>query len=173
MEGKIYVIANFYFEDNGSLYNNEEIIERWNKTVNEDDSVFILGSFGGNTRTENRQVLERLNGKKYMCNYHNNRRFTKDEWRNWGIYVVWDINLRRTLKDTSYYFSMNGDGSNVTSFFKSNQTIYSIVWNNQEEVFKNKTLSIDAKYWDYTPILLDEIPNIISRMEEFENMEDN
>ena len=42
----------------------------------------------------------------------------------------------------------------------------------QDTVFSNKNLSIEAKYWDYTPILMADLEGIIHNMELFESMED-
>lgn len=45
---------------------NEQLIANWNKTVGEDDIIFILGdfSYGGTVAWTN--ILDRLNGKKYL-----------------------------------------------------------------------------------------------------------
>lgn len=46
---------------------NEALIDNWNKTVKEDDIVFHLGDFAFGGTAFWSSILERLNGKKYLC----------------------------------------------------------------------------------------------------------
>ncbi|HRF68659.1 MAG TPA: metallophosphoesterase [Muribaculum sp.] len=44
-----------------------KLIELWNSTVSKHDMVYILGDFSLKSANENRKILERLNGYKYLC----------------------------------------------------------------------------------------------------------
>lgn len=44
-----------------------KLIELWNSTVSRHDIVYILGDFSLKSASDNRKILERLNGHKYLC----------------------------------------------------------------------------------------------------------
>ena len=45
---------------------NAYLIKRWNERVREEDSVYILGDFSNGSAGETNEILEALNGKKYL-----------------------------------------------------------------------------------------------------------
>lgn len=45
----------------------EFIIRQWNESVGRHDEVYILGDFSLRPASETRRILERLNGRKYLC----------------------------------------------------------------------------------------------------------
>ena len=45
---------------------NEKLIENWNNLVKKDDIVFILGDMGFGSTTKITELIERLNGHKYL-----------------------------------------------------------------------------------------------------------
>jgi len=45
----------------------EFIIQRWNEIANKDDEIYILGDFSLRPVAETRRILERLNGRKFLC----------------------------------------------------------------------------------------------------------
>ncbi len=58
-------------EEQGSLWSNiherdEELIERWNEKVAEEDEVFHLGDFAFLRKARIAEIAERLNGKKFL-----------------------------------------------------------------------------------------------------------
>lgn len=55
---------------------NEKMIEVWNKTVGDDDTVYILGDFSFMKPKETENVLRRLNGKKILVKGNH------DNWLN-------------------------------------------------------------------------------------------
>lgn len=46
---------------------NEYMIESHNKTVGVNDTVYFLGDVTWKTNTQSREIMSRLNGKKYLC----------------------------------------------------------------------------------------------------------
>ena len=174
---KIYIIANFNFgsraaPDRAEQFN-KEIIKKWNSIITNNDYIYIFGTFGGNTRNETREVLNQLNGKIYLCNYNKNKNFHKNEWMNWNISMIWNVSFY--YNDSSKYYFFPANGYNIKNFpiHYNLKDTYIIVWENEiDEVYKDNMLSIDAKYWDYTPIKLEDLGEIIERMKEYADMED-
>lgn len=172
---EVYVIANLVFgsyiaKSKAAIEDfNEQIIEKWNSIITNQDYVYVFGAFGGKTRKETREVISKLRGHIHICNYKENKIFTKNEWYSWNIERIWD-NIFYDKKDMKRIIFTSIDNYN----YIAQENDYGIIWNKKENiVYQNNKLSIDAKYWDYTPILLKEIPNIIDRLKDFENMEDN
>lgn len=60
---------------------NEYMIRQWNGRVRKNDDVVILGDFSVGKGTETNQVLERLNGSKYLIK-GNHDRFLEDRHFN-------------------------------------------------------------------------------------------
>lgn len=46
---------------------NKCMVDNWNSVVKEDDMVFYLGDFSFGGRNVTQAILERLNGKKFIC----------------------------------------------------------------------------------------------------------
>lgn len=171
----IYVISDFIFsnkteaEELGMTIDkyNKMIIDKWNSCVQEKDLVYIFGKFGGDIRKETREIISKLKGKLYIVNSSDNNRFTIDEWKSWGINMVWDSSFYFNTKNMTIYF-LNSKKKGVVGKDIYNAVTYR---ENLDMIYKNKKISIEAKYWDYTPILLDELPEIILRLKDFEEME--
>lgn len=96
--GSIFFIADTHFkEDQIRLYESrpfdsadqmdEEIIKRWNKTVQEEDSVYVLGDFGGDQAESS--ILKRLKGRKYLVK-GNHDTYSNEYYRNAGFQEVYD-----------------------------------------------------------------------------------
>lgn len=45
----------------------EYLIQRWNEIADKGDDIYILGDFSLRSVDETRKILERLNGRKYLC----------------------------------------------------------------------------------------------------------
>lgn len=45
---------------------NETIIQRWNETITKNDEVYLLGDFALCGRSQKEEILQRLNGRKYL-----------------------------------------------------------------------------------------------------------
>lgn len=152
---------------------NEMLISKWNSAVSDDDSVFIFGQVaGGLLGKEIRPIIERLNGRVYIVNYFDNKYFNRDRWKSLGIHAIWDCNFTYPIDDDTIFFP-----AAKISIEKIDRKEYKYICLREKdgaaEVYKDRCLSIEAKYWDYTPIRLREIPEIIKRMSVFEEMEEN
>lgn len=96
--GSIFFIADTHFkEDKIRLYESrpfdtahqmdEEIIKRWNNTVQEEDRIYVLGDFGGDQAEVS--ILERLKGSKYLVK-GNHDIYSNEYYRNAGFQEVYD-----------------------------------------------------------------------------------
>lgn len=174
----VYVMANLIFgsykykDENKAKAFNQKLIENWNQFINNNDSICLFGLVGGETRKETREVLKQLNGLIYLCNYNDNKRFDRNSFKDWNIHKVWNVNFKSSKKKMNngeiYFCSFN----DYQRLWNNNKN-YGVIWNREEDiVYKDRQLSIDAKYWDSIPILLDEIPDIIERLKDFKEEEE-
>ena len=164
---------------------NERIIKNWNDTISEDDKVLIFGTFGVGLGKELKPIIERLNGMLYMCDYRANKIFKPDRWKRLGIDVVWCTNIEKKCEGGDTILipvsQMNMEDPNIV---RETAVPKGFIWDRKkykylclsekygmEEVFKGDCLNISPKFWDYTPLALDDIPQIIENMKVFESME--
>lgn len=171
-----YVIADTKFNHkffatqlNLSIENyNKMLINKWNSIITKDDSVFVFGIFGVGLGKELKPIIEQLNGVIYIVNYAENKIFDRDRWKRLGVHAIWDCNFTYPVGDNKVFFPAAKNCHDETCKYR-----ILTEKDGAAEVYKDNKLSIEAKYWDYTPILLKEIPNIILRMKDFEEMEEN
>ena len=151
---------------------NQMIINKWNEIVDDDgeDYVFVFGCFA-TTRDSIREIICRLNGKIILTEFNENRLYSIEQWRNYGICSVWASSFKYSLledeKEKWIYFPNETE----INYEELNPLYdYYCVSNNKkksEEVFDGKHLNLAAEYWDFTPIFVEEIPNIILRLKDF------
>lgn len=141
---------------------NEFRIKKWNSVVNDNDTVLVFGKFGGG---DMKSIINKLNGTIIIADSDDNGNYSINEWKDMGVKYV----LRRNAfynygEDKVAYFSP--DGVNDDSI------VFTVERDNLGQVFKDNKMSIEAKYWDYTPIKLEDLGEIIERMKEYADMED-
>ena len=164
-----YIISDIRFNDFDAAKSNFTLIEdyndfrinKWNSVVNEDDTVLIFGKFGGG---DMKSIINKLNGTIIIADSDDNQNYSINEWKNMGVKYVLKRNAFHTYGDnkTAYFTPVKDDDS----------IIFTTEKDNLGQVFKGNRLSIEAKYWDYTPIKLDELGDIIERMREYADMEE-
>ena len=64
------------------------MIENWNKTVTENDEIYVLGDFGADGFE--RDILSRLNGVKYLIKGNHDTN-TNEFYREVGFKEVYDL----------------------------------------------------------------------------------
>lgn len=168
-----YIISDIRFNDFDAAKTNFTLIEdyndfrinKWNSVVNEDDTVLIFGKFGGG---DMKSIINKLNGTIIIADSDDNQNYSINEWKNMGVKYVLKRNAFHTYGDnkTAYFTPVKLDDDNDDSI------IFTTEKDNLGQVFKGNRLSIEAKYWDYTPIKLDELGDIIERMKEYADMEE-
>lgn len=147
---------------------NSFIINKWNEKITKDDTVFVFGVFAIGKIAELKLLIPKFNGNIYILSYKKeNSIFSREQWKRLGIHSVWDCNLIYPITEGNIFIPSQ-------KHTNENKYEYKIVTekDNQDTVFNNKNLSIEAKYWDYTPILMADLETIIHNMELFESMED-
>lgn len=167
-----YIISDIRFNDFDAAKTNFTLIEdyndfrinKWNSVVNEDDTVLIFGKFGGG---DMKSIINKLNGTIIIADSDDNQNYSINEWKNMGVKYVLKRNAFHTYGDnkTAYFTPVKLDDNDDSIIFTTEK-------DNLGQVFKGNRLSIEAKYWDYTPIKLDELGDIIERMREYADMEE-
>lgn len=169
-----YIISDIRFNDFDAAKTNFTLIEdyndfrinKWNSVVNEDDTVLIFGKFGGG---DMKSIINKLNGTIIIADSDDNQNYSINEWKNMGVKYVLKRNAFHTYGDnkTAYFTPVKLDDDD-----DDDSIIFTTEKDNLGQVFKGNRLSIEAKYWDYTPIKLDELGDIIERMKEYADMEE-
>lgn len=141
---------------------NEFRIKKWNSVVNDSDTVLVFGKFGGG---DMKSIINKLNGTIIIADSDDNQNYSINEWKDMGVKYV----LRRNAfynygEDKVAYFSPEG--------VNDDSIVFTVERDNLGQVFKDNKMSIEAKYWDYTPIKLEDLGEIIERMKEYADMED-
>ena len=167
-----YIISDIRFNDFDAAKANFTLIEdyndfrinKWNSVVNDDDTVLIFGKFGGG---DMKSIINKLNGTIIIADSDDNQNYSINEWKNMGVKYVLKRNAFHTYGDnkTAYFTPVKLDDNDDSIIFTTEK-------DNLGQVFKGNRLSIEAKYWDYTPIKLDELGDIIERMKEYADMEE-
>ena len=167
-----YIISDIRFNDFDAAKTNFTLIEdyndfrinKWNSVVNEDDTVLIFGKFGGG---DMKSIINKLNGTIIIADSDDNQNYSINECKNMGVKYVIKRNAFNTYGDnkTAYFTPVKLDDNDDSIIFTTEK-------DNLGQVFKGNRLSIEAKYWDYTPIKLDELGDIIERMREYADMEE-
>lgn len=141
---------------------NEFRIKKWNSVVSDNDTVLVFGKFGGGNM---KSIINKLNGTIIIADSDDNSNYSINEWKDMGVKYV----LRRNAfynygEDKVAYFSPEG--------VNDDSIVFTVERDNLGQVFKGNKMSIEAKYWDYTPIKLEDLGEIIERMKEYADMED-
>ena len=167
-----YIISDIRFNDFDAAKANFTLIEdyndfrinKWNSVVNEDDTVLIFGKFGGG---DMKSIINKLNGTIIIADSDDNQNYSINEWKSMGVKYILKRNAFHTYGDnkTAYFTPIKLDDNDDSIIFTTEK-------DNLGQVFKGNRLSIEAKYWDYTPIKLDELGDIIERMKEYADMEE-
>ena len=167
-----YIISDIRFNDFDAAKKDFILIEdyndfrinKWNSVVNEEDTVLIFGKFGGG---DMKSIINKLNGTIIIADSDDNQNYSINEWKNMGVKYVLKRNAFHTYGDnkTAYFTPVKLDDNDDSIIFTTEK-------DNLGQVFKGNRLSIEAKYWDYTPIKLDELGDIIESMREYADMEE-
>ena len=167
-----YIISDIRFNDFDTAKKDFTLIEdyndfrinKWNSVVNDDDTVLIFGKFGDG---DMKSIINKLNGTIIIADSDDNQNYSINEWKNMGVKYVLKRNAFHTYGDnkTAYLTPVKLDDNDDSIIFTTEK-------DNLGQVFKGNRLSIEAKYWDYTPIKLDELGDIIERMKEYADMEE-
>lgn len=170
----IYIISDISFNNvnnagsEASLERyNTALINKWNSIVSDDDKVLVFGNFARGTGSTIRGIINQLKGKIYIVQHSYNNFFEKSRWHKYGIDKVWNCSCTYTFKDNEghshrVYFPLEEKLKNP----KSHEYIC-VRENYMDTVIQDNILNIGAKFWDYGPIKLEELPKIFERLKDF------
>lgn len=156
----VWVAADCDFESN-----QEEKVQNWNETVEEEDEVLILGHFfNGNPK----DLLQRLKGKKIIIDYENldYKGLTKQDLIDRGFSRI----------SHTYSFSQNGDSivhilpdDEKLKMAKQSQIACASARSitKQKEVLDKNILSLSFEDWGNTPIDYSKIPLLYQNIKNF------
>ena len=164
----VYLIADTHFGgesiiryENRPFQSVEEmeqvLISRWNKVVEDNDTVYILGDFSSNQSAEkDKQILEKLKGTKILIMGNHDRHRTPEEWRKLGFAEcsAWPIiyNEFFMFSHEPLYLNRNMPYANIYGHVHGNVTYRSVT---------EQSACVSVERIDYTPI---EFQTLVSAM---------
>lgn len=180
--GKTFIIADLRLYDeeqkkklgfNTFEQMNNYIIRAWNKTVNEDDQVILMGDSGSGTLEQMKEVFSQLNGEFTITSKHLNEKFSKQEWREIGIKFFWEVSMFNTYPDGREALYVIKPIQNIELY---RPTYALLVVDSENPIegelpFKDIMLSADALRWSYSPLDTDELFTLYDNMKQFAEME--
>ena len=142
---------------------NNQLVENWNKDVKPDDEVYIIGDFLNGSGQQANQILEKLNGVKYLIKgnhdeYLEDKEFNKEHFRWVKEYFILKYKGRNFVLFHYPIFEWQG-------FFKKDYHIYGHVHNqlsyrNQKErfnVLSKYAVNVCVDVCRFKPVSIDSI----------------
>ena len=166
-----FFIADTHFgDDNIRRYENRPyesvsemdraMIENWNKTVNENDEIYILGDFGA--EGYEREILSRLNGVKYLIKGNHDTNMN-DFYREVGFKEVYDLPVLYknfwVLSHDAIYVNRNMPYANLFGHVHNNPII---------KDYSSQHFCVSVERISYTPISFEEIVKKVKEVSENE-----
>ncbi len=150
---------------NSASHMDEEIIRRWNKTVSQEDTVFILGDISWYDDKKTIQIVNRLNGHKHLILGNHDKKIG---------------GAKKCFESIKDYAELRYEGhtfimSHYPIHFYNHQykgaiMLYGHVHNNKDEnkvqLLKGtlnkqdipcKMVNVGIMMWDYRPVCIDKI----------------
>ena len=175
--GKIFFSSDLHFGHSNVLFKydkrpfssleeqDEEIINRWNKKVSKDDTVYVLGDISFYDDEKTYEILKRLNGKIILIKGNHDRIGSSS---------------RRRYADIKDYCEIKVDGIKVilchypimmyNAHYHESVMLYGHVHNSKEDEFMKELISysnekgfqlrmfnVGCMHWNYEPVTLEEI----------------
>ncbi len=131
---------------------NEILIQNWNKTVSENDEIFILGDFAFGEKEEIQKYISALNGYKILILGNHDRVYPLSWWKETGIeeviqypviYREWFI-----LSHEPLYINKNMPYANIFGHVHGNP-LYTDV--------SEQSFCVSAERINYTPLDFEEM----------------
>lgn len=166
-----FFIADTHFgDDNIRRYENRPyesvsemdraMIENWNKTVTENDEIYVLGDFGADGFE--RDILSRLNGVKYLIKGNHDTN-TNDFYREAGFKEVYDLPVLYKnfwiLSHDAIYVNRNMPYANLFGHVHNNPIV---------KDYSRQHFCVSVERINYTPISFDEIAKKVKEASENE-----
>ena len=188
MSIKTYLVADAKFFDSAAAkeqnltveeYNNM-IINNINNTVKDDDCIIFNGVITINlTLKENKELLSKIKGKKYIIDYDfQSIIYSIADWKEMGFTKVFNTPgaQKNIINGRESYVILGIDKKEILGDLKGKdhyiavpESIYST-----GELYKDKILNISIKNWNFEPIEIGErLPQMFDDQELFLTMREN
>ena len=128
---------------------NKELIKNWNSVVKAKDKVFILGDFCINAPEEALEVIEQLNGRKFLVKGNHDRaswRYLElgfEEVYSYPILYAGKYILSHRPLDSCKYINLHGHVHSDPNY----------------KTWDRKSACLSLERHNYTPVSLDEVEN--------------
>ncbi len=135
------------------------LISNWNKTVNKNDEIYILGDFTLKKDEDYiSNILDKLNGKKYLIKGNHDYFIKNKDLANKFIWVKDYYELKHNKKKfiLSHYPFEEWNGSRTNSSYHLHGHTHSLI--NINNSIKKYDVGVDCN--NYTPISIEEIINL-------------
>lgn len=140
---------------------NDMIIRKWNEVVKPEDTVVVIGVCGTRNFTTIKAIMEQLNGVKILADYRSNDTQKKSMWKWVGFKNVWTMDLKYDTQicgeDSVLYIS-----NNEKKVLKDNEYMCVGTKLLADDIFDGKRFNISMKNWDFAPIGLNTVIEIIN-----------
>lgn len=161
-----YFIADTHFsEENIRLYENRPfkdiaemdsaLISRWNRVVNEDDEVYVLGDFGAEGKEKD--ILNQLNGAKFLIKGNHDVK-SNQYYRDAGFAEVYDypiiIKNFWILSHEPLYVNKNMPYANLFGHVHNSPII---------KTYSEQHYCVSVERINYAPISFDDIVSTVQR----------
>lgn len=144
----------------------EKIIENWNYTVKDSDTVYFLGDFSLGYQEQTRDILNRLNGIKLLIMGNHDINLTEEEWHSLGFDTVFNTPQKLYYVDNNQNFQYV-ILSHIPQYIRDNEfNIHGHIHNDLLEtqypdMNPKNHFCVSVERINYTPISLTDIQKII------------
>ena len=146
---------------------NKVLIENWNNTVTDFDTIFHLGDVALTNESEMKEIISKLKGKKILMRGNHDKK-SKEFFRSVGFEIILNNHLKldkeklilshKPLADTEIpegYINIHGHIHN-NPLHKINPTINEMEY--PEELYSEKLhINVSVDVIDFKPISLEEL----------------
>lgn len=159
----VWVAADCEFENN-----QDKKIENWNRVVENNDDVLILGHFFNKFDNDTKELLSRLKGKKAIIDYKSN-----EDYKNIQAAALIDLGFIRanlvycyTLKD-DFIIHIVPNKERLNCFEEGLLGASARSITGQKNILEKGILSLSYCDWDNTPIDYSNIPYLYQSILKF------
>lgn len=162
--GKVYFIADTHFgSDTIIRYENrpfqsitemEAVLkENWNKTVHDEDTVYLLGDFSENlSQEEDGRIIKSLKGRKILIMGNHDTHRTPAQWQELGFDECSSLpviyNGFFILSHEPLYINRNMPYANIYGHVHGNESYRTV---------SGQSACVSAERINYTPVLFEEL----------------
>lgn len=134
------------------------MIERWNSVVGKHDKVFHLGDFSFLNREKTKEIIGKLNGKKFLIMGNHDRGRSKSWWLDVGFDEVSEY----PIVFGGFYFL-----SHEPMYMNKNMPYVNIHGHIHGQKYEGlQYFNVSVEHWDYTPISFEYIKRLTVPNEE-------